>query len=474
MTRIEKRPLSLYVHIPFCKAKCNYCDFLSFGGCGYSEQKQYVSALCKEIEAYRPISDEYSIRTIFFGGGTPSFIEASFIEQIMQTIHSVFKVDLKAEITIEGNPDSLLKDKLAVYRSAGINRLSIGLQSANDDLLKVLGRVHNYDQFVAAYSSARQVGFSNINIDIMSGLPGETSESYVRTLAKVVELQPEHISAYSLIVEDGTPLCENDELLDLLPSEEMDRQLYAKTKMLLKNSGYDRYEISNYSKKEYECRHNLVYWTGGEYLGVGLGASSYLQVWLDDEHCERVRFHGVESMDEYLGRFSNCEGMREDDYTSVYHYYENAIQEDRLSQEDVSETDDDFDEAYDIYENMEEAFGMALGMNLSCENDNSNLKKYHQYEDNALLEFIRDYYRDLQFLKRKDEMEEFIFMGLRMNEGINLEEFYKRFNVNFKHKYNNIIDKLKNLKLIIEQNNNITLTQRGREISNTVFVEFID
>lgn len=473
MTRIEKRPLSLYVHIPFCKAKCNYCDFLSFGGCGYSEQKQYVSALCKEIEAYRPISDEYSIRTIFFGGGTPSFIEASFIKQIMQKIHSVFEVDLKAEITIEGNPDSLLKDKLAVYRSAGINRLSIGLQSANDDLLKVLGRVHNYDQFVAAYSSARQVGFSNINIDIMSGLPGETSESYVRTLAKVVELQPEHISAYSLIVEDGTPLCENDELLDLLPSEEMDRQLYAKTKMLLKNSGYDRYEISNYSKKEYECRHNLVYWTGGEYLGVGLGASSYLQVWLDDEHCERVRFHGVESMDEYLGRFSNCEGMREDDYTSVYHYYENAIQEDCLSKEDVSETDDDFDDAYDIYENMEEAFGMALGMNLSCENDNSNLKKYHQYEDNALLEFIRDYYGDLQFLKRKDEMEEFMFLGLRCTKGISKQEFKDRFSVDIESVYGKVLSKYIKQQLLLESDGRIYLSDTGIDVSNVVMAEFM-
>ena len=227
MIEPKRRALSLYVHIPFCKAKCNYCDFLSFGGCDYSQHKQYINALCKEIQAYRTIAGEYTLKTIFFGGGTPSFIEASFIEQVMQTIGSVFEVDDHAEITIEGNPDSLLKDKLAVYRRAGMNRLSIGLQSANDDLLKTLGRVHNYDQFVAAYSSARQVGFSNINVDVMSGLPGETKESYVRTLAKVVELQPEHISAYSLIVEEGTPLCENETLLELLPTEEMDRKLYA-------------------------------------------------------------------------------------------------------------------------------------------------------------------------------------------------------------------------------------------------------
>lgn len=474
MVRIDKRPLSLYVHIPFCKAKCNYCDFLSFGGCGYSEQKQYVSALCKEIEAYRCVSREYVIQTIFFGGGTPSFVEASFIEQIMQTIRSVFEIAPQAEITIEGNPDSLLKDKLSVYRRTGVNRLSIGLQSANDELLKVLGRVHNYDQFVAAYSSARQVGFSNINIDIMSGLPGESKESYVRTLAKVVELQPEHISAYSLIVEEGTPLCDNDDLLDLLPSEEIDRQLYAKTKMLLKNSGYDRYEISNYSKKGYECQHNLVYWTGGEYLGVGLGASSYLQVWFDDKHSERIRFHGVESMDEYIGRFSNCEGMQEDDYTNVYHYYENVIKEDCLHQENVSEIDDDdLDEVYDVYENMEESLGMALGMNLSCENDNSNLKKYHQYEDNALLEFIRDYYRDLQFLKRKDEMEEFMFLGLRCTNGVSKQEFKSRFGVDMESVYGRVIDKYVEQQMLIIQEDRIYLSDAGIDVSNVVMAEFM-
>lgn len=474
MEKQNKRKLSLYVHIPFCKAKCNYCDFLSFGGCGYSEQKQYVNALCKEIEAYRPVSTEYVIQTIFFGGGTPSFIEASFVEQIMQTITSVFEVDKQAEITLEGNPDSLLKDKLSVYKRAGVNRLSIGLQSANDALLRTLGRVHNYDQFVAAYSSARQVGFSNINIDIMSGLPGETSESYVRTLAKVVELQPEHISAYSLIVEEGTPLCENDELLQLLPSEDMDRQLYAKTKMLLKNSGYDRYEISNYSKKGYECQHNLVYWTGGEYLGVGLGASSYLQVWLDDEHCERVRFHGVESMDEYIGRFVNCEGMQEGAYTSVYHYYENAMEEEEFEQESsFQELGDNTEDTYDFYEDMEETLGMTLGMNLSFEEESSNQKKYRQYEDSALLEFIRDYYKDLQFLKRKDEMEEFMFLGLRCTKGVSKQEFKTRFGVDIESVYGRVIDKYIDQQLLLEMDGRIYLSDTGIDVSNVVMAEFM-
>lgn len=403
MNNLKRRDLSLYVHIPFCKAKCSYCDFLSFGGCDYGRHKAYVNALCKEIEAYREVADEYMIRTIFFGGGTPSFMDASFIQQIMHTIRQVFTVDGDAEITIEGNPDSLTKDKLSVYRRAGMNRLSIGLQSANDELLRVLGRVHNYDQFIAAYSSARQVGFSNINVDVMSGLPGETKESYVRTLAKVVELQPEHISAYSLIVEEGTPLYDNEDLLGLLPSEEMDRQLYAKTKMLLRNSGYDRYEISNYAKKGYACCHNLVYWTGGEYLGVGLGASSYLEVRINDEHHEKIRFHGVENIEEYIGRFSNCEGMRED----------------------------------------------------------------------TLLEFIRDYYKDLQFLKRKDEMEEFMFLGLRCTKGVSKQSFKERFGVDIESVYGKVLAKYTEQKLLIEKDDNIFLSDDGIDVSNVVMSEFM-
>lgn len=460
MKNHEKRELSLYVHIPFCKGKCNYCDFLSFGGCGYSSQKQYITALCKEIEAYKSIADEYVIKTIFFGGGTPSYIDASFIEMVMEKIGEVFLVDGQAEITLEGNPDSLTKDKLTVYRKAGINRLSIGLQSANDTLLNMLGRVHNYDQFIAAYSSARQVGFSNINVDLMSGLPGETTESYLRTLAKVVELQPEHISAYSLIVEEGTPLYDNDELLDQLPSEELDRQLYARTKMLLKNSRYERYEISNYAKKGYECRHNLVYWTGGEYLGVGLGASSYIQVWLDDEKCEKIRFHGVENIDEYIGRFSNCEGMREDAYTNTYHYYE-----------DGGDVDSDYED--DRYMRMEETLGMTIGMDLSYDAVTSKLQQYHQYEDSALLEYIRDYYRDLQFLKRKDEMEEFMFLGLRCMCGVLKKDFKERFGVEMESIYGKVLSKYIAQKLLVEQEGRIFLSDAGIDVSNVIMAEFM-
>lgn len=452
----EVRDLSLYVHIPFCKKKCNYCDFLSFGSCSYSRQKQYVEALCKEIMVYKPVASDYRVKTIFIGGGTPSYIEASLMEQIMQTINAVFTVEEGAEITIEGNPDSLTTEKLMTYHRIGINRLSIGLQSANDEVLKVLGRVHNYDQFVAAYLSAKEAGFTNINVDLMSGIPTESAESYIHTLAKVVELKPAHISAYSLIVEEGTPLSQNEALLAKLPSEEEDRLLYAKTKMLLKNSGYSRYEISNYAKEENECKHNIVYWTGGEYLGVGLGAASYLTVWLDEERFEKVRFHGVENMDEYIGRFLKCENMREDEYTNMFHLYEST-----------GDTEpDDFDELYDAY-------GMYEDMNDFSEFDNSNLSKYKEYENSALLEFLRDYYKDLYFMKRKDEMEEFMFLGLRLMKGVSKAEFKKRFGADIESVYGKIIEKYKKQKLLLEDGDRLYLSDEGIDVSNVIMAEFM-
>ncbi len=401
MKENEKRDLSLYVHIPFCKAKCNYCDFLSFADCEYTMQKKYITALCRELEVYRRISDSYLIRTVFLGGGTPSFIHHSFIKMILEKICEVFEVDDKAEITIEGNPDSLTKEKLTAYKNAGINRLSIGLQSTSDTLLKMLGRVHNYDQFIAAYSNAREVGFSNINVDLMSGLPGETKESYVRTLAKIVELQPEHISAYSLIVEEGTPLYENEELLKSLPSEEMDRQLYAKTKLLLSNCNYHRYEISNYAKYGYECRHNMVYWRGGEYLGIGLGASSYLTLCLQEGNDNKVRFHGIENMDAYINRFSS------------------------------------FEEFIDFPG------------------------------------FLEEYYEDIHFLSNTDEMEEFMFLGLRCTDGISKTEFEKRFGVAIEKIYDKVIDKYMKQGLLIQDDDRIYLSDSGIDVSNMIMSEFL-
>lgn len=468
------RNLSLYIHIPFCKAKCSYCDFLSFGSCGEDRQRQYISALCKELEAYRTVADDYLVTTVFIGGGTPSYIGAALIEQVMQTVYKIFKVDPDAEITIEGNPDSLKADKLKIYRQAGINRLSIGLQSANDNMLKTLGRVHDYDQFIKAYNSAREAGFSNINIDIMSGLPGETMDSYMQTVEKVLALEPEHISAYSLIVEEETPLSRNQELLDLLPSEGEDRILYAETKKRLKAKGYDRYEISNYAKEGFACRHNTVYWTGGEYLGIGLGAASYLAVWSDNDKCEKIRFHGVEDLDEYIGRFSKCDGIHEDEYTNMYHFYEN---EDRICGgmdvlDSVREEALDFDD-YNIYEDMGFSSGMNLDMESSFDNMESNIRKYKEHENNALLEFIRDYYRDLYFSKRKDEMEEFMFLGLRLIRGISKKEFKERFGVAIESVYGRVIEKYKESELLIEKEDRLFLSDKGIDVSNVIMAEFM-
>lgn len=442
------RNLSLYVHIPFCKRKCIYCDFLSFGGCSEMEQSEYIKALCKEIAAYQSIAKEYIIKTIFIGGGTPSYINPNWIAQILNQIKEVFVVDSNAEITMEGNPDSLTEEHLAVYKNAGINRLSIGLQSTNDSMLKTLNRVHDYEQFLVAFKTARKMGFSNINIDLMSGLPGENIDSYRDTVLKVLELKPEHISAYSLIVEEGTALQERTDLLDLLPKEEEDREQYAITKELLQKEGYVRYEISNYAKKGYECRHNIVYWTGGEYLGLGLGAASYMKVVLENGKQETIRFHGMENMQEYSSRFLNCTGIKEDEYTNMYHYFE----------------EDELDLDTQLYE--------AYGMNAEYD-DSANLSKYKDYEDNAFLEFLRDYYKDLYFSKKKDEMEEFMFLGLRMIRGISKQEFKERFGVLIETVYDKVIKRYIERGLLCEENGYIFLSDKGIDVSNVVMAEFM-
>ena len=272
-----KKYVSLYVHIPFCAVKCKYCDFLSFDGESYGTMLRYVDSLCQEIKLYAPLAGDYIVRSVFIGGGTPSLLDESLITNIMAFIRRTFTLEKDAEVTIEANPGTLRHQKLNGYKSAGINRISIGLQSADDDMLKKLGRLHNYDQFVASFKAARRAGFNNINIDIMSGLPGQTIHSYVDTLSRVIEYQPEHISAYSLSIEAGTPFANDPEILESLPTEMIDRKMYDITKKLLAAHGYDRYEFSNYAKPGYECKHNMVYWTGGEYIGFGIGASSYFQ-----------------------------------------------------------------------------------------------------------------------------------------------------------------------------------------------------
>ena len=288
---ISSDSLSIYVHIPFCVRKCLYCDFLSFN-CGRRDIDEYFAALLTEI---KDTSSEYSrfhVKSIFFGGGTPSYVDAEHICDTLKCIRDNYDVADDAEISIECNPASAIYDKLVAYRKAGFNRISIGAQSLIDEELLRIGRAHNVAMFYETFDNARKAGFENINVDIMSALPGQSMESYMETLAKVVDLCPEHISAYSLIIEEGTPFYDMD--LDL-PDEDEDRRMYHETKRFLSEHGYHRYEISNYAKDNCECYHNKVYWKRGNYLGVGLGASSMV----DD-----VRWKNTEELNEYISHIN--------------------------------------------------------------------------------------------------------------------------------------------------------------------------
>lgn len=379
-----KQPISLYIHIPFCMRKCSYCDFLSFSGCSEQLQKDYMHQLFREMDYYKEIAKDYRVQTIFIGGGTPSLLQEGLMEQLFQRIYSIWRIEEGAEITIESNPGTLNAKKLIEYRTCGINRLSIGLQSADNEELKRLGRIHNYEQFVANYKLAREAGFQNINVDIMAALPGQSQSSFGKTLAKVVELKPEHISVYSLIVEEGTPLAENHELLSALPTEVTERRMYKYTKSILNSMGYERYEISNYAKPGCACRHNQVYWKGGEYLGFGLGASSY---W------NGMRFENTKDMQEYMADW----------------------------------TFDDID----------------------------MLRK------NVVLD------------SRKSQMEEFMFLGLRLMQGVSKEEFQRRFDVPMEEVYGQVIQTYVEQGLLTWNQEYLRLTDAGIDVSNVVMADFL-
>lgn len=279
----------LYVHIPFCIKKCNYCDFCSFGGASREEILLYKQALIEEITEYT--KKRIRIKTVYFGGGTPSILEPSDFSEIMLAIRQGFDVDKDAEITVEANPGTLTEEKLSVYRALGVNRISIGLQSANDDELRLLGRVHSFEDFLKAYRLARDAGIQSINVDIMYAIPSQTLESLGKTLDRVISLSPEHISAYGLIIEEGTPFFEKRTSLNF-PGEDTECEMYEYITKRLRESGYTHYEISNYAKPGRESRHNLVYWQMGEYIGLGLNAHSYF---------ENLRYSNTSVMEEYIG-----------------------------------------------------------------------------------------------------------------------------------------------------------------------------
>lgn len=290
-----KQPLGLYIHIPFCVQKCKYCDFLS-APADDAVKKRYADALCKEIAGYKELTKEYELATIYFGGGTPSVLDVSLIEQILDAVKKSFLVDLATtEVTLEVNPGTASLEKLERYKELGINRLSIGVQSAKDNELALLGRIHSFADAKQTVLWARDAGFDNISLDLMSALPGQSFEDYKENVEAILALNPEHISSYSLIVEEGTPFynqyAEGMPKESELPDEETDRAMYAYTKERLAQAGYHRYEISNYAKQGYESRHNSSYWIGTEYLGVGLGASSLFT---------NARYHNETELSTYM------------------------------------------------------------------------------------------------------------------------------------------------------------------------------
>lgn len=318
------REVELYLHIPFCVKKCNYCDFVSFpvgsavsdcaivghsggnGGMDAAVRERYMDALEREICACAErISGEATVSSVYIGGGTPSVVEPERIARLLDCVRGNFSLEKDAEISMEANPGTVTPESLRVYRAAGVNRLSIGLQSANDGELRTLGRIHTWEQFLDAYQWARAAGFANLNVDVMGALPGQTVESGLETLERVLSLNPapEHLSVYSLIIEDGTPFAALAKAGKLdLPDEDAERELYHRTVEQLTRRGYEHYEISNFARPGYACRHNIGYWIRRKYLGFGLAAAS---LWNGE------RWRNTADLDAYLDSPCDCRQERE-------------------------------------------------------------------------------------------------------------------------------------------------------------------
>ena len=299
------KEIGLYIHIPFCKQKCKYCDFISFAK---KEEMiaEYIKWLCVEIREVgegikRDIENKYvdkvKIKTIYIGGGTPSYINETHIKEIIKTIYENYEIENNIEITIEINPGTVDENKLLLYKEAGINRLSIGVQSCNNELLQMIGRIHNYEQFKETYKLARKIGFENINIDFMLGLPNQTIEDINKIISEIKILKPEHVSVYSLILEEDTPMKKLvDEKKLIMPEEELEREMYWMIKRGLEEQGYTHYEISNFAQNGFESKHNLDCWNQKEYMGFGIGAHSYV---------DGARFSNTPILEEYIENYKN-------------------------------------------------------------------------------------------------------------------------------------------------------------------------
>lgn len=294
-----KKALELYLHIPFCIRKCEYCDFLS-GPADERNRRTYLDALLRELAAVGPQAEDYEVTSVYIGGGTPSLLPGEWMEKLMAGVREGYCLAKDAEISMEANPGTLTKENLAGYRRAGINRLSLGCQSTDDAELKLLGRIHTWAQFQESFRMAREAGFTNLNVDLMSGLPGQHLATWEESLETIARMEPEHISAYSLIIEEGTPFSARK--LDL-PDEDTEYRMYEDVAAVLGKYGYYQYEISNYAKKDRNCRHNEGYWQRKDYLGLGLGAASLVG---------RERFTNTSDMSEYLENSGNLEKIRTD------------------------------------------------------------------------------------------------------------------------------------------------------------------
>lgn len=374
----DMKEISLYIHIPFCKQKCLYCDFSSYSG-KEKLMDEYIKALNEEIIQK---GKDYIISSIFIGGGTPSYLKDSNLESLLITLNGL-SLKKELEFTVECNPGTLDENKLNLMKKYDVNRISLGVQSTKNSLLKRIGRIHSYEDFENNYLLARKLGFQNINVDLMFGLPNQTVEDWEESLIKIAKLKPEHISAYSLIVEEGTPfytLYEEDKLS--LPEEEEERTMYLTTKKILSTYGYHQYEISNFAQSGKECFHNKVYWKCNEYLGLGVSASSFIN---------EKRSKNIDNIEEYIERIKK---------------HGNIIEE--------------------IHVN-----------------------------------------------NTKDDMEEFVFMGLRMVEGIQINEFKERFGKDIYKVFGEVIEKNIEKELLISDSGKLYLSPRGIEVSNYVMSDFI-
>ena len=448
--------MELYIHIPFCVRKCNYCDFLSYPGygCGADERHRslscnYTEALCGELKEIG--SSHITIDTCFIGGGTPSVLSDAETEKLLQAVTGLISEKLQ-EFTIECNPGTLTREKLLIYKKDGVNRISMGLQSADNAILSVLGRIHSFEQFQENFELARSLGFNNINVDLISGVPGQTLENWKDTLEKVTALSPEHISAYSLILEEGTPLYDaylKDPVGLKLPDEDTEREIYHYTLKYLQEKGYQRYEISNYVRPGYECRHNIGYWTGEEYIGAGLGASSYL----NKKNAWEIKHLSDHSSD--MGIKENTRG-KSDNTADIMFRIKNT--------EDIDEYIDSFTDksADNRTDNITNGIIDSVTENITDNVTNKIIDKNCQ-----------KIYKIEEILDTDALMSEYCILGLRMTEGVSENGFMIKFGRSLNEKFGEIIDKYINAGLLERKEDRIRFTEKGQDLSNTVLCEFL-